>query len=223
MFQPPRHQQAGLDPRVVDSLLDAYLNVLAHDAEEPFWFTAERFTRDDHRIGAAVQRSAESGKVQRFSDVAYGFDWVLSGYESVAQDNPTEIGMIVWSDETDPHLFRYLAAEEGTRSSVTLPMAAALPKLQHRATCGIATRVMVVHNHPRHPLRSLAEEALGVCLGPSGTDREVMWEWVNLSWQSGFVIEPEFWLYESGEWRRFRWPPVSQWKAWLAMFAGRSS
>ncbi len=205
----------ALSPAMKSLLLDLLVNSLTAELEDPFHFTATNFTYDDVRIGTAVARSAESGKPQRFSDGPYRWDWILSGFESVAQDSPVELSAIAWSDQRDRDAFRYLVAARGSADRVALPTAVAIPKLMERALWRVPTRVLVMHNHPRHPIRSLAEEALETTLGPSGLDRDTMWGWVQVGWSSGFVIEPEFWLYESGEWRRFRWPSAAQFVHWI--------
>lgn len=207
----------SLDPRLVEVALDLYLNLLSRNHEEPYSYTAERFTHDDHRISEAIERSCSAtGSLMRFRDVEYGPDYILSGFECVAQDSPFEIGLIAWSTESDPDVFRCLSATKGTHGAVALPAARVLPVLLARAEANVRTRVLVVHNHPRNAFKEMVEKFVGVPLGPSGTDRSTMFTWAVELWVKGrFVIEPEFFLYEQGEWRRIRWPAAAQLLAWM--------
>jgi hypothetical protein len=80
----------------------------------------------------------------------------------------------------------------------------------HRRALGIRTRVLVVHNHPAHLLRSGREKLLGSPPGPSGADRDAMLQWGARLWlESNLPIEPEFFLYENDKFQRIRWPAVA--------------
>lgn len=207
---PPR--LGGMDPelqrRLYAAALDIGLNVLADQHEEQFYFPHPEFTKHDRRVAQAIHSSMDKGSLKRFSDVLFDEGCILSGFECATQDLTYEVGMLAWSDDRNLDGFRYLAASRGTASEVMLPLAQVLPKMCDRARRGVPTRLLAVHNHPRHPLKDFFEDILGNTLGPSGTDRTTTWSWLNIQMESGGVIRPSFVLHERGQFRRIQWPSV---------------
>lgn len=204
----------SLDPRIRQALTDAALdfgvNILAGEHEDQFYYPHPEFDADDQRVASAIRDSMGRQALKRFSGISYDKSCILSGFECATQDLPHEVGMLAWSDEKDPDVFRYLVASKGTASSVSLPLRVAWPKLKERITSRTPTKLLAVHNHPRGPFKDFLEELLGgTPLGPSGTDRTTTWSWLNIQVESGFIIEPEFVLHESGSFRKIKWPSAA--------------
>ena len=207
---PPRLE--GMDPelqrRLAIAAMDLGLNILADRHEEQFYFPHPQFTDHDRRVGHAIHSSMDNRSLKRFSDVLFDEGCVLSDFEFATQDLQYVVGMMAWTDEDNLDGFKYLAACRGTASEVMLPLALVLPKIHDRARRGVPTRLLAVHNHPRHPLKDFFEDILGNTLGPSGTDRSTTWSWLNIQVESGGLIRPSFVLHERGQFRRIRWPSV---------------
>lgn len=207
---PPRLE--SMDPelqrRLYAAALDLGWNALADQHEEQFHFPHTEFTGHDLRVAQAIHSSMDNGSLKRFSDILFDEGCILSGFECATQDLGYEVGMLAWTDEQRLDGFRYLAASRGTTSEVMLPLALVLPKIHDRARRGVPTRLLAVHNHPRHPLKDLFEDILGNTLGPSGTDRTTTWSWLNIQVESGGLIRPSFVLHERGRFRRIQWPSV---------------
>jgi len=190
------------------SLLDVGLNAVLAEHEERYSYTAKNFNHDDRFIAGVIGDSIRDGKAKQFTETDYGRDYILSGFECYAQDRKREIGLVALSGESDRSVFPYIAASKGTASEVRLPVGPFNAELQRRCRAGIKSKLLLVHNHPRHPFKSFLEESLGMPLGPSGTDRRTMTAWK----QFAHLVEAEFFLYESGEWRRITVPHFE----WLA-------
>jgi hypothetical protein len=203
-----------LDPKLRKALIDAAwdlgVNFFAEESEGRAYFPEKHFDDEEMRIARAISESIRDAAGRQFADRTYNRDYMLAGFECATQDLDHEVGMLAWSRADDPDAFTYSVASRGTTGSVKLPVERAWPSLVRRVRDRIPTKLLAVHNHPRGPVKDFVEELIGGRpLGPSGTDRNTTWSWLDIQVRSGFVIEPEFVLYESGEFRRIRWPSAS--------------
>lgn len=224
---PPPSGLEALDPRVrkalVDGLWDLGINFVAEEHEERSFFTEPHFDEDEARIARAIEASIVDGSGKQFHGTGYDRAYMLAGFEHAAQDLKHEIAILAWTDAENTEAFRYLTAGRGTASAVALPVNAAWPSLMRRVAERIPTKVLALHNHPRYPGKDFIEELLGgTPIGPSGTDRSTTWSWLDIQVRSGFAVVPEFVLYESGEFRRIRWPSAAMIReAWATLNKGR--
>lgn len=217
-FTQPAPTLEALDPAIKKMLLrfalDYGINVISDEHEERGYFTEKYFDADEQRIGNAILDSMERRARKAFAEVKYNREYILAGFECATQDLDFEVGVLAWTDEDDGDGFRYLVAGRGTSGHVSLPVKEAWPKLMERVASRTRTKLLVLHNHPRGPTKDFIEELVGMPLGPSGTDRTTTWSWLDIQVRSGFVIEPEFVLYESGQFRRIRWPSAQKLMEW---------
>jgi hypothetical protein len=221
-MKPAASDAKAIDPQnkalLVEAALDLLVNLVALDHEDQHFYPHPIFDEDDHRIAKAIRDSMGRQALKRFSGVQYDKHCILSGFECATQDLPYEVGLLAWTDEHKPDVYRYLVASAGTSTSVSLPLRAAGPKLDERIRNRTPTKVLVVHNHPRGPFKDMLEDLLGgTPLGPSGTDRTTTWSWLNIQVASNFIVQPEFVLHESGQFRTIKWPSADMIKQVLLM------
>ncbi len=188
---------------VVDMSMQVWLNLLSSHWEHRYCYTAPAHERDDAYLAGVFKDAIRDGTVKQFTRTDYGADYLLSAFEHMTKGQPIEYGMIVLSDKKDRNVFRFVAVSRGTSSEVRLPTKHIERWLRKRAAQGIRSRVLIVHNHPQHALKKFLEQYLGMPLGPSGADRRALVAWTKLS-----HVQPEFFLYEADEWRRFTTPDL---------------
>lgn len=224
-FTPPPPTLAALDPAIGKALLrfalDYGMNVISDEHEERGYFTERYFDADEQRIGNAILDSMDRRATKAFSRVKYDRSYILGGFECAAQELDFEVGVMAWTDKDDIEGFRYLVAGRGSSGRVSLPVAQAWPKLMERVASRTPTKLLVLHNHPRRPMKDFIEGLIGMPLGPSGTDRTTTWSWLDIQVRSGFTIEPEFVLYESGQFRTIRWPSAENVMEWCRLLTPR--
>jgi hypothetical protein len=187
------------------------LNIISTEHENLRFHEDEHFSEEHENLSKKIGVALKLGKIVQLRQLVTRRDLELA-FELHVDRLDHEIALIGIGpgDDGDGAHYDHIIATRGTRGSVVPPLRLLVPFLGRRAERRMKTHAVVMHNHPTHWLKELAEEHLGLPLGPSTPDRRVSHHWRNVAPISNEFVRIEMSLYESGGWRAISLPSAEQ-------------
>ena len=213
----------SLNPLVEGALgiaRDLAWNVLIEQFEETFTISGydpEVVGRVETAINTSIRKGYHVGLSD--DDAVDAFD-VLLAFGAIARASKREVAVVALSKQGEQCPLSLVSGVAGTPQRVAVPEAG-LREIRSRMKRGIASHVVIVHNHPQGILHNLLGETL---LGPSAQDRRMVTSAYRTWFVSGRLIHVDFYLVEDGVYRKFIIPSAAEvwdWAVRLGLVGSR--